>query len=82
MKVSDFSAAASSNLLLENPYFGTEVGYLKAVESGGSCFKDKSYYECLTCIIITHCGSDLACTIACGVFPEVCLGISALACLP
>lgn len=78
MRISNFSAANSSDLLIKNPYFKTEVGYLAAP----SCFKDKSYYECLKCIIITHCGSDLACTIACGAFPEVCLGVAALACLP
>ncbi|MFD0940809.1 hypothetical protein [Pedobacter boryungensis] len=78
MRISNFSAAFTSNLLIQNPYFKSEVGYLAAP----SCFKDKSYYECLTCIIIQHCGSDLACTIACGAFPEVCLGVAVLACLP
>lgn len=52
-------------------------------ESGEDCFKKGiSYYKCLECIIIKHCGSDLVCTIACTVAPEVCLGVSILACLP
>jgi len=78
MKASNFSAPRSNNVLLQNPYFKTEVGYLAAP----SCFKDKSYYECLQCILIQHCGSDLACTVSCTAFWEVCLGVAVLACLP
>ncbi|MEE1946388.1 hypothetical protein VRU48_14785 [Pedobacter sp. KR3-3] len=50
---------------------------------GEDCFKKGiSYYKCLECIIIKHCGSDLVCTIACTIAPEVCLGVAVLACLP
>lgn len=78
MRVINFSAPKSNNLLLQNPSFKTEVGYLAAP----SCFKDKSYYECLECVILQHCGGSLACTIACTAYWEACLGIAAVACLP
>lgn len=58
-----------------------------APEPGGgpNCFKNvdspAAYLNCIKCLIADHCGQDGACFIACALFIEVCLGISALACL-
>lgn len=54
---------------------------LNQLAEGADCFKGHTYYLCLQCVVIEHCGSELACALACGAFPEVCLGIAVLACL-
>lgn len=86
-KIYNFTAAKNDDL--DHDYSllkGSDVSTLSVTPEEAAptnCFaKDVSYYNCLTCIIVTHCGQDLACTVACGAFIEVCLGISVLACLP
>jgi hypothetical protein len=81
-KASNFTAAQSNKVLAKNPEFSTALYRLAEAEK--ECYKIKgaTYWDCLTCVLIKHCGNDLACVIACTIAPEVCLGVAILACLP
>lgn len=83
--VSNFSAPKNNKVLAQKPEFSTELLRLAvAEEAEKECYKVKgaTFWDCLTCVLIKHCGNDLACVIACTVAPEICLGVSILACLP
>ena len=81
-KASNFMAPQSNKVLAKNPEFSTALYRLAEAEKECYKIKGSTYWDCLTCVLIKHCGNDLACVIACTIAPEVCLGIAILACLP
>jgi len=47
------------------------------------CFKPGlGYFNCIKCLIQDHCGQDGVCFLACLAFPEACVAIAMVACLP